>query len=340
MPKPVVVTGASGFIAKHILLALLDAGHTARGTLRTPARADEVRAALRPHLADPGALDRLEFVTLDLDRDEGWDAAMSGAAALLHTASPFPIASPRDPDDLIRPAVEGTRRALTAAAEAGVRRVIVTSSVAAILGGGDRAHTAPFTASDWTDPDNPRTSAYERSKTLAERAAWDIARDRGLQLTTINPGMVLGRPLDRHFGSSVALVARVLRGRDPMVPDIGFMIADVRDVALAHARALSDPSCEGLRIPVCGPESLSMPEWGRILKATYPDRRIPTRTAPRALLRLLALFDREIRASLDYLGFHPRVESTAAQTLLGRPLTPARDALLASADFLLANRLL
>jgi dihydroflavonol-4-reductase len=339
MPQPVVVTGASGFIAKHILLALLVAGHTVRGTLRTPSRADEVRAALRPNLSDPAALDRLSFVTLDLDRNDGWDEAMAGAAALLHTASPFPLATPRDPGDLIRPAVEGTRRALSAAAEAGVRRVILTSSLAAILGGGDPARTTPFTETDWTDPDNPRVTAYERSKTLAERAAWDIARDRGLRLTTINPGMVLGRPLDTHTGSSVSLVARILRGRDPMLPDIAFLIADVADVAAVHARALGEPATEGQRIPVGSAKSLPLPEWARILRTAYPDRRIATRIAPRLALRLLGLFDREIRSSLDYLGFHPDLDSRAAETLLGRPLTPARDALLATAGFLLAHRL-
>ncbi|MFW5655590.1 MAG: NAD-dependent epimerase/dehydratase family protein, partial [Roseicyclus sp.] len=203
MSSLVVLTGITGFIAKRIALDLLEAGYAVRGTLRAARRADEVRDALRPRLRDPAALDRLSFAEADLTRDEGWPEAMAGADALLHTASPFPMASPRDEGDIIRPAVEGTLRVLRAARAAGVGRVVLTSSVAAIEASPRRG---AYTEEDWSDPTHPKSSAYYRSKTLAERAAWDfVAEHPGMGLTAINPALVLGQPLDAHYGTSLAL---------------------------------------------------------------------------------------------------------------------------------------
>ena len=174
MSQHVLLTGASGFIAKRIALDLLEGGHTVRGSLRSLRRADEVRAALRPHLTDAETLDRLSFVELDLTRDAGWEAAMDGMTALVHTASPFPMAPPKDEDELIRPAVDGTLRALRAAQRAGVTRVVMTSSVVAIEANG-KVGRETLTEADWSDVENPRSTPYYKSKTLAERAAWDFA---------------------------------------------------------------------------------------------------------------------------------------------------------------------
>ena len=335
MPDTVLLTGASGFIAKHILLQLLGAGHRVRATIRTPARADEVRAAVLPHLP-PDAPDRLEFVTLDLERNSGWDAALQGMTALVHTASPFPIAQPKNPDDLIRPAVQGTLRALTAAREAGVGRVVLTSSIVAIV---NEAKGFPQDETDWCNTDLPTTTAYAKSKTLAERAAWDFAaKAPGMQLTTINPGLVLGPLLDDTFGSSVGLVKRILTGKDPMLPDFAFPVVDVRDVALMHLRALERPETAGRRY-IAADEPVSLPGLGQILKTSYPNRRMPTRAAPMMVVRLLALFDPEIRSILPKIGKVERLSNARARAEMGMTFIPAAEALKATAASLIERKL-
>lgn len=332
MADTVLLTGISGFIAKHQALRLLQAGYGVRGTLRRLDRADEVRAALAPHLPEE-ALDRLSFAEADLEADVGWDAAMEGVAALFHMASPFVIDMPRDPQVLIRPAVQGTQRALGAAAKAGVKRVVLTSSIVAVETPG--RHEA-LDEGNWLDMTSPTADPYGKSKALAEREAWEIAKREGLALTTINPAWVLGPPLDAGYGTSVELIARILRGRDPMVPDVGFALVDVRDVVEMHLRALERPETAGKRYLSVGGK-MTLVEMARALKAAYPERRIPTRVAPMPLLRLLALFDRQIRASLPRVGWMPGTSNARAQAELGMRFIPAREALLASADFLVRS---
>jgi dihydroflavonol-4-reductase len=328
--NPVVVTGASGFLAGHVIRAALGAGHHVRGSLRNPARADEVRAAVLPGLP-PDAADRLSFVTLDLGRDDGWAAALAGARALVHTASPFPIAQPRNPDDLIRPAVDGTRRALTAAARAGVGRVVLTSSVAAIQTPFDRPVQDE---GDWADLGHPAATPYVQSKTLAERAAWEIAAAQGLRLTAINPSLILGPVLGRTFGSSVGLVRRMLTGKDPLQPPISLAVVDVRDVARMHVAALDLPATEGQRI-IASAGTLWFREMAAILKTAHPQRRIAMREAPRWVIRLLALTDPQVRAITGQLGYHALLANDRALALFGQPFIPAEEALRASATDLI-----
>jgi dihydroflavonol-4-reductase len=332
MTKSVLLTGVSGFIAKHCALAFLKAGYSVRGTVRKLDRSSEVRAALSPHLT-PLELSRLSFMQADLERDIGWPEAMAGMDAVIHTASPFPIAQPRNADELIRPAVEGTRRVLNAAAAAGVQRVVLTSSTVAII---DLTQNRVQDESDWCNTDAPGVTAYARSKTLAEQAAWALAEEKGLRLTTINPGLVLGAPLDGAYGSSVRLVRRLLSGKDPMQPNLGFPIVDVRDVATMHLRALERPDSVGNRI-IASAGSLSMVQMGRILARAYPDRRIATRLAPTLLLRLLGLFDAEVRSILPALGHMGRVSNVRAISALGMSFTPPEEALLATAAFVVAE---
>jgi dihydroflavonol-4-reductase len=333
MPQTVLLTGISGFIAKHIAAKLLAAGHTVCGSVRRMDRADEVRAALAP-VVSAEALQRLSFVTLDLERDEGWAQAMAGVDALIHTASPFPVAQPKDPDVLIRPAVEGTLRALKAAKVAGITRVVLTSSTTAVI---DSAKHGLQDETDWCNPDAADTSAYSRSKTLAEQAAWAFAREGGLDLTTINPGFVMGPPLDAHFGSSIGVIRRLLRGKDPLVPLLDFPVVDVRDVAEMHLRALDHPEVAGMRLlAVAG--NMTMPAMTAELKRLYPKRRIATRVAPRAILRLLALFDPQIKAILPALGrFHP-ISNARAREVLGMRFISPEGALRASAEWLMTNK--
>ena len=332
MAEQVLLTGASGFIAKHVALRLLNAGHDVRGTLRRLDRADEVRAAVAPHLGDRAG--SLSFVQADLEADAGWAEAMAGMTALIHTASPFPIAQPKDENQLVRPAVEGTRRVLKAAHAASIGRVVLTSSTVAVINDG-KPNTLQDEA-DWCDVTLPHTTAYAKSKTLAERSAWEYARANGLALTTINPGLVLGPPLDEHYGSSLQLVERILKGRDPMLPEIGFPIVDVRDVAEMHLRALQRPETAGRRY-IAASGTLAMVDMGLALKAAYPVRKIPTREAPRLLLRALALFDPAVRAILPKLGHLDRVSNARAVQEMGMEFVAPKAALLASADWLVKH---
>jgi dihydroflavonol-4-reductase len=329
----VLLTGLTGFIAKHIALQLLQAGHTVRGTARSPERLAEVQAALAPHLP-PGALDRLSVVPADLLSDDGWAAAAQGCDVLMHTASPFPIAQPKDPADLIRPAVDGTLRAMRAAHAAGITRMIVTSSVAAVY---DETKGGMQDESDWLNPDAPGTTAYSLSKLRAEQAAWAFAAEHPeVQLTTINPTLVLGPPLDRHYGSSLGLVERILRGRDPAVPHIGFGLVDVRDVARMHVVAMETPATAGRRY-IGSAESMWMDDMAAALKSAYPDRRIPTRVAPAWLLRILALWDRDVRTILPRIGVMDRISNARARAEMGIEFRPADQALRDAAEWLVRN---
>ncbi|TAG21850.1 MAG: NAD-dependent epimerase/dehydratase family protein [Rhodobacterales bacterium] len=330
MPDTVLLTGITGFIAKRIAFDLLLAGYAVTGTVRTPAREAEVRATLAANGLDAATLTRLRFLSLDLNSDAGWADAMTGVNAVIHTASPFPIAQPKDENVLIRPAVDGTLRVLKAAQAAGVQRVVLTSSMEAVMHG----HTGTITEKDWSDLTAPTATAYTKSKTLAEKAAWDfVAQHPEMQLTAINPGMVLGTPMDRETGSSVGVVKRFLTGKDPMVPDVSIPMTDVADVSAAHVAALKTPASIGQRYMVSD-QFLSMPAMTGILKAAYPQRRIATRIAPRFVLRLLSLFDAEIRAILPWVGWTARLDNSKIRHELGIAITPAKDSILATARFL------
>lgn len=330
-----LITGLSGFIAKHIALRFLQAGWSVRGTLRSPGRAQEVRAALAPHLR-PEALARLSFATADLLEDRGWAEAAEGAHLLIHTASPFPMRPPRAATDLVRPAVEGTLRALGAARAAGVRRVVLTSSTVAVI---DQTRPGIQDESNWCALTAPGTGAYALSKTQAERAAWAFVAETApeMALSVINPGLVLGPPLDGHFGTSLALVQRLLRGRDPMLPLVSFACVDVRDVAEMHLRAALRPQTAGKRF-VAAAGSMTLPDMGLFLKSTFPLRPIPTRVAPRWLLRAAAVYDPALRALLPWVGQITEVSNARARDEMAMRFIEPADALRASAEWLIAQR--
>lgn len=332
MAETVLLTGVSGFIAKHVALKLLNAGYDVRGTVRRLDRASEVHAALAPHLDDRAG--QLSLVQADLESDAGWAEAMAGVSAVVHTASPFPIAQPKNPHDLIRPAVEGTHRVLAAASAAGIKRIVLTSSVAAVVDLSKGEHLQD--EADWCDPSKDTATAYEKSKTLAERAAWELAKARGLALTTINPGFVLGPPLDEHYGSSLGLVERFLKGKDPMVPPMGLAIVDVRDVAEMHLRALQRPETAGKRY-IASAGAMALVDMARMLKSAWPTRRIPTREAPKAVMKLLALFDPSVRTILPRLGHMDRLSNARAVREMGMEFIGPKAALMASAEWLVKH---
>lgn len=341
MTKTVLLTGASGYIAKHIALQLLEAGYHVRGTVRDLGRGAEVTEAVRPHLSDDSDLAvRLTFVALDLTEDAGWADAMNGVDVLMHTASPFPLDQPKHEDELIRPAVDGAMRALRAAHAAGITRVVLTSSTAAISGSALPAGDTSFDETNWTDPTDPDVAAYARSKTLAEQAAWDFVRNDApdMNLTTINPGFVLGAPLDQHFGSSIQVIERLLRGKDPMLPDIGFATVDVLDVAEMHVTVIEKPETFGQRIMAVD-SFQSFKDLAQAVKIAFPDRKMPTRVAPNFLIRFLARFDPTIKSIVPSLGRVDKIDNARALATVGRGMRQARKAAVSSAKYLIDNKL-
>jgi len=332
----VLVTGGSGFIGGHALLQLLAAGHEVRTTVRDPGREAGVRELLRANGADAG--ERLRFFAADLTSDEGWKEAISGCDFALHVASPFPETLPKHDDELIVPAREGALRVLRAARDAGVRRVVLTSSFAAV-GYGHPQQQAPFDETAWTNLDGGDVSAYVKSKTLAERAAWDfVAREGGgLELATVNPVGVFGPVLGADYATSILLVQRLLAGAMPGCPQLRFGIVDVRDVVDLHLRAMVDPAAKGERFLAVAGDFMLVREMARALKRRLGDaaKRVPTRQLPNWLVKLAALRDPAVKQIVPELGKYKNATFAKAQRMLGWSPRGNEDALLATAESLL-----
>ena len=330
----VLVTGGSGFIGSHAIVQLLKAGHVVRTSVRDLARAPEVRAMVKAGGADPGGA--LSFVEADLQKEAGWAQAVVGCEYVLHVASPFPLGAPRHEDDLILPAREGALRVLRAARDAGVRRVVLTSSFAAV-GYGYKKRRAPYDERDWTNLDAP-LSAYVKSKTLAERAAWDfIARDGGsLELAVINPTAVFGPVLAADFSTSIQILKAMLDGAIPANPRLQFGVVDVRDVADLHLRAMSDPAAKGERFLALAGAAMSLAQIARVLKEHLGAlaARVPTREVPDWLVRLSALKNPAVREILPQLGQQKSASNEKARRLLGWQPRSNEEAILATAHSL------
>lgn len=311
----ILVTGCTGFIAKHIVLRLVEGGAHVRGTLRDPARTGEIH-----HLLDAAGLprERFEAVVADLERDEGWREAAQGCRFVLHTASPFPAAQPRDKFALVPPARNGAVRALTAAKEAGAQRVVMTSSVAAIFYGHGRDRSRLFTERDVSEVESPTISPYAVSKTEAEKAAWETLAGSATELVTINPSLVFGPLLDAQLGTSASIVRMMMNGRFPLLPDIGFGVVDVRDVAAAHVAALQVPEARGRRFIVSA-GGLSLLQISEVLAREFPDlaRRLPRRTFPSWPIEMAARVSRRARMLAAELGAPKRLDAGPAKEVLG-----------------------
>jgi nucleoside-diphosphate-sugar epimerase len=330
----VLVTGGSGFIGCHCILQLLQAGHEVRATLRTLQRSPEVHAMLRQGGVEPGK--RLSCTEAHLESDGGWATAVAGCDYVLHVASPFPAGAPRNDDELVGPAREGTLRVLSAARAAGVRRVVLTSSFAAI-GYGQPARTRPFDEHDWTNLD-ARLSAYVRSKTVAERAAWEFIARPGtaMELAVINPAAVFGPVLGADYSTSIMLLQRMLEGAMPANPRLYFGVVDVRDVADLHLRAMTHPAARGERFLAVAGDAMSLSDIARVLKSRLGSRaaRVATREAPNWLVRLAALRDRAARDILPELGKPKDASNAKARELLGWAPRSNEQAILAAAQSL------
>ncbi|NMO92739.1 aldehyde reductase [Actinomycetospora sp. TBRC 11914] len=338
--QQVLVTGGSGFIAGHCILQLLEDGHRVRATLRSL----DKEAAVRAVLADAGMVhgDALTFVAADLTSDDGWPDAVRDCDVVLHVASPVRPGHVEDDDDLVVPARDGTLRVLRAARDEGVRRVVLTSAFHAV--GFGHPHTDHvFTEDDWSVLDGPGMDAYGRSKTLAERAAWDFVRDEGgsTELTTMLPVAVMGPVLGRDVSGSNHLVQRILQGRLPGYPDMSIPIVDVRDVASAHVLAMSTDGAAGRRFLLASGPAMAMRHIGALLRENLGAAadKVPTRRIPNIVVRAGALFSQELRSVAAELGQVKKVSHETASAVLGWEPRRPEDAVVAAGESLVRKAL-
>jgi len=335
----VLVTGGSGFIGSHCILQLLAAGYQVRTTVRSLKREGDVRAMLKEGGAEPG--DRLSFIAADLESDAGWREAVAGCEYVLHVASPIPPNVPKHEDELIIPARDGALRVLRAARDARVKRVVLTSSFGAI-GYGHKPQRAPFDETTWSnlDADVP---AYQKSKTLAERAAWDfVTHEGGLELSVVNPVGVFGPVLGPDYSPSIQLVQRLMDGSLRGCPKLSFSFVDVRDVADLHLRAMTHPAAKGERFLAVTGDSMSMLDIAKVLKSRLgaSAKRVPTRELPNWLVRIAAIRDPGVRLILPQLGKITNATSAKARSILGWTPRSNEESIVDTAESLLRLGLL
>jgi nucleoside-diphosphate-sugar epimerase len=327
----VLVTGASGFVAQHVILLLLEKGYEVRGTLRSLKRAEEVRGVLAKFNPKAG---EIQFVEADLGDDKGWAEAVKDCAFVQHVASPFPATHPKDEMELIRPARDGALRVLKAAKAAGVKRVVMTSSMAAIAygHGEDRAEVSYETM--WSNPDGPDNTPYTKSKTLAERAAWDYVNGegKGLELATVNPTGILGPALSKDVSTSLEIPIRLMNGKTPGIPRLGFSLVDVRDVAACQVAAMEKPEAAGERF-LATHDFMWFEEAAAILRKEFPAyaKKIPSRKVPDWMLKAMAVFQPIYKQTVTELGRTRAASNAKATRVLGVRFRTAREALVASA---------
>jgi nucleoside-diphosphate-sugar epimerase len=337
----VLVTGGSGFIGSHVVLQLLTAGHTVRTTVRNLKREREVRAMLKSAGSEAG--DRLTFFAADLEKDAGWAEAVAGCEYVQHVASPFPLKVPKDENELIVPARDGALRVLRASRDAGVKRVVLTSSFAAI-GYGLGVPRTPFDETSWTNVNGEGVTPYVKSKTLAESAAWDFIAKQGggLELSVVNPVVVFGPVLAADYATSIVIIEKMMKGAMPAVPRLWFGVVDVRDVADLHLRAMTSPVAKGERFLACGEDFVSLLEIAQMLKKRLgaEARRVPTRQLPDWLLRVIALMDSTVKQVIPELGKHKNGSNAKAKRMLGWSPRSNEDAVVATAESLVRLGLL
>ena len=337
--KNVLVSGASGYIGSRLVITLLENGYQVRGTVRSPERGEELLRSLAPLT---GNLENLSLFTADLLSDQGWDQAVSGCDFVHHVASPFPLEAPEDENDLIRPAVEGTVRVLSAAARNGVKRVVLTSSVAAVSGG-HHGSNGSYNEENWANLAGD-IGAYPKSKTLAEKKAWDymesLAEDCPLELAVINPCLVIGPVIDSRERTSNELLVMLMNAKLPGVTQLKFNLVDVRDVADAHIAAMQLPSAAGKRF-LCVGGGMWLPAIVKVLKDYFGPLgyRVPSFVFPDWFVRLYALFDTSVEAALPDLGKDLRYDTTFIQQELNWKPRQLTDSLTEMGESLIENGL-
>lgn len=335
---PVLVTGASGYIAQQVILLLLEKGYKVRGTIRSLDKGPALKELLASK--DPRAAD-IELFAADLTSDDGWAEAVTGCTYVHHIASPIPPELPKDPNDLIVPARDGALRALRASKAAGVKRVIMTSSVASIAYGYKKLPEI-MNEENWSNPDLLKdNTAYTRSKVIAEKAAWDYINGdgKGLELATINPSAVLGPVLSGDFSASVELLTQLLGGGLPATPRIGFQLVDVRDVAAAHVAAMETPEAAGERF-ITASDYYWFGDIASVLREEFPDyrKKVPTRKLPSFLLSFLSIFNPVMKQVIPELDKKRFVSNEKAQRVLGVTFRPGRESIIDGAKSLIEHK--
>ncbi|KAL4860770.1 hypothetical protein BDV12DRAFT_204707 [Aspergillus spectabilis] len=327
MRKLVLVTGGTGFLAKWVIAQLLQQTYHVRTTIRTPSRKDEVHSSLLAAGISQNQLSCLEIVTADLVTDDGWNVAMKDVEYVQHIASPLPSIPLKNDNDLLRPAIEGTKRVLRLSKESGVKRVVVTSSVAVIFYGPGNKDKTHFTEDDWTDLSRGTNSVplYPRSKTLAERVAWEFlekeckSSDSRMEITVINPVVILGPALGREDGTSLRAVGELLEGMAPGIPRVQWGVVDVRDCARMHLLAMTEPKAAGQRLICIGEGSLWMGDIAVILKRDLGEKaaQVPGMKLSDFVIKLVALFMPIARLILHDLGIEREISAEKAERILG-----------------------
>ncbi|MEM8967510.1 MAG: aldehyde reductase [Bacteroidota bacterium] len=307
--KKILLTGVTGFLGSHLVIQLLNRGYSVKGTLRNSARIDSIKKIIGEYSSK---LQNLSFTEIDLSDDlEKWKEVMAGIDFVMHVASPFPTTLPKDEKDLILPAKNGTLNVLRSAQAAGVKRIVITSSSGAAVYG--ERKNGVFSEKDWTNVNNKQdTTPYFRSKTIAEKAAWDYASNTpgAPELVTILPGAILGPVIDKSdSGNSVNIVKKMVDGSMPAIPKIGFETVDVRSVAEAHIKALEYREAPGNRY-LCANGFLQFKDVANILRQHFPRRKVPSRTLPDFMVRLFSYVDQETKPVLNDLGAQRLIDNS------------------------------
>lgn len=330
----VLVTGGTGFVGIHCILQLLQKGYPVKTTVRNLNRKNEVFEMLKN--AGITSFDNLEFVEADLTRDDNWKEAVRDCDYVLHVASPIFLSIPKDENEMIRPAVEGALRVLKAARNAGVKRVVMTSNFGAI-GYSHKDPNTQITENEWTDPNEKGLSAYNRSKVLAEKAAWDFVNKEGknLELATINPVAIFGPALDKDLSSGFELLRNLLNGSMKVIPNLHMNIIDVRDVADLHIRAMTIPEAKGQRFLALAGGKISMPEIAVFLKKKMPEvtKKVSTKKLPGWVVSFGALFSPKMKNLASMLEASRNTSNEKAKRILGwKPIATNEEAIITSVE--------
>ncbi|ASK32282.1 aldehyde reductase [Chryseobacterium sp. T16E-39] len=332
----VLVTGGTGFVAIHTILQLLQKGYRVRTTLRSLSRKDEILAMLTN--AGLSSFENLEFIETDLLQDKNWDEAVTKCTYVLHIASPIFLHLPKHEDEMIRPAVEGTVRILKAARNAGVQRVVMTSNFGAV-GYSHKDPTRLITEKSWTDPNEKGLSAYNKSKILAERAAWDYIKNEGngLELSVINPTAILGPSFTDKLSSGFGLLKSMLDGSMKLIPNIELAIVDVRDLADLHIRAMEDPKANGERFLALSDGTMTLPEIADFLKKEMPEvsQKISNKKVADWVIRFAAIFNSRAKAIAPLLGINRKASNAKAKNVLSWKPRTNKEAIIATVNSLI-----